>query len=124
MVRQQLIRLLCLSHLGRSRGHHFFWCFAMGSKVERVKQNNSNQLIEVFGMNTSNARYDADTLAALRSTLDEVLLDRTFLRASAVSALEVAEHLLAQAALGQRDRPALKASALQMLDARMREKAA
>jgi hypothetical protein len=76
-------------------------------------------------MNTSNIRYDADTLAVLRSTLDEVLLDHTFLRAtSAVSALEVAEHLLAQAALGQRDMPALKASALQMLDTRMREKAA
>jgi hypothetical protein len=47
--------------------------------------------------------YDPSTIAILRRALDEVLLDSQFHRSKSVSALEIAEHLLAQAASGERD---------------------
>lgn len=62
------------------------------------------------------AKYDTETLAALRRTLDDVLLDDRFLRSRSVSALEMAEHLLAQAERGERSEQRLKSSALRMLE--------
>ena len=54
-------------------------------------------------------QYDAETIAVLRRALDDVLTDPRFL---GTSALQIAEHLLAQAATGERDLDRLKASAL------------
>jgi hypothetical protein len=54
--------------------------------------------------------YDAQTVAVLRRALDEVVADKRFKQRKAVSPLEIAEHLLAQAAAGERDIDRLKAS--------------
>jgi hypothetical protein len=59
--------------------------------------------------------YDPSTIATLRRALDEVLLDARFYRRNPVSALEIAEHLLARAAAGERDLEKLKSSALEKL---------
>ena len=60
-------------------------------------------------------QYDAVTLGILRRALDEVLTDPRFLDRRSTSALEIAEHLLAQAANGERDLDRLKASAFNRL---------
>ena len=70
------------------------------------------------------AKYDTATLAALRRTLDDVLLDHRFLRSRSVSALEMTERLLALAAKGERSEQRLKQSALRMLDGATRKTAA
>jgi hypothetical protein len=59
--------------------------------------------------------YDQSTIATLRRALDEVLLDPRFYRRKSVSALEIAEHLLARAADGERDLERLKSSAFEKL---------
>ena len=59
--------------------------------------------------------YDPSTLAILRRALDEVLLEGRFYGRKSVSTLEIAEHLLAQAAAGERDLEVLKSSALAKL---------
>ena len=59
--------------------------------------------------------YDSPTLAKLRQILDGVLTDRRFLDCKSVSALEVAEHILARAATGERNWEQLKKSALLLL---------
>ncbi len=59
--------------------------------------------------------YDAATLATLRRALDHVLPHPLFLNSSSVSALEMAEHVLAVAAAGERDVERLKNSALSIL---------
>jgi hypothetical protein len=59
--------------------------------------------------------HDPSTIAILRRALDEVLLDGRFYRRKSASALEVAEHLLAEAASGERDLERLKASAFEKL---------
>jgi hypothetical protein len=61
--------------------------------------------------------YDHTTLAVLRRALDEVLLDPRFYRGTRASALEIAEHLLARAASGERDLERLKSSAFAKLSA-------
>jgi hypothetical protein len=77
------------------------------------------------GERVMNARpfYDGATLTVLRCALDDVLIDRRFLESSSVSALEIAEHILAQAARGERDLQRIKASALEYL-ANRRERTA
>ncbi len=65
-------------------------------------------------MHTSR-QYDAVTIAILRRALDEVFADPRFLNRSSTSALEIAEHLLSQAATGERDLDRLKASAFNKL---------
>jgi hypothetical protein len=72
-----------------------------------------------------NARpaYDAKT-AALRNALDNVLLDRLFLQSRSISALEIAEHILAHAARGETDVERLKASAFQVIAERRGKNAA
>jgi len=59
-------------------------------------------------------RYDAPTVAVMRQALNEVVADRRFL-AKSVTTLEVAEHILQQAASGERDLDRLKSSALDKL---------
>lgn len=59
--------------------------------------------------------YDPSTVAILRRALDEVLRDSQFYRRKSASALEIAEHLLAQAASGERDLERLKSSAFEKL---------
>jgi hypothetical protein len=59
--------------------------------------------------------YDSSTIAVLRRALDEVLADQRFHRHPSVSALEIAEHILAAAASGERDLERLKASAFARL---------
>jgi hypothetical protein len=54
-------------------------------------------------------------LPILRRALDEVLLEGQFYGCKSVSTLEIAEHLLAQAASGERDLEILKSSALEKL---------
>lgn len=59
--------------------------------------------------------YEPATIATLRRALDEVIKDSRFRQRKSASVLEVAEHLLAQAAIGERDLEKLKASAFQKL---------
>jgi hypothetical protein len=63
-----------------------------------------------------NHPYDAATIAVLRRALDDVFADQRFIGQRSTSALEIAEHLLAQAAAGERDLDRLKASALAKLN--------
>jgi hypothetical protein len=67
--------------------------------------------------------YDTTTLALLRRALEDILIDPRFLRSKSMSALEVAEHILSQAARGERDIERMKASALGMMDAPLRKAA-
>jgi hypothetical protein len=62
--------------------------------------------------------HDLSTITTLRRALEEVLLDPRFHHLKSSSALEIAEHLLAQAAAGERDLERLKASALRKLEGR------
>jgi hypothetical protein len=63
----------------------------------------------------ANQQYDAETLRILRRALGEVFTDPRFLNRRSMSALEIAEHLLTQAATGERDLDRLKASAFNKL---------
>ena len=56
-------------------------------------------------------KYDAYTVAVMRQALNEVVTDRRFLVRKSVTPLEVAEHILQQAASGERDLNRLKSSA-------------
>jgi len=60
-------------------------------------------------------QYDSETIAILRRAFDDVFTDPRFLNRKSTSALEIAEHLLAQAAIGERDLNRLKASAFNKL---------
>jgi hypothetical protein len=59
--------------------------------------------------------YDAPTIAVLRRALDEIVRDQRFLSRKSATALEMAEHLLKQAAAGERDLARLKDSAFSKL---------
>jgi hypothetical protein len=67
-------------------------------------------------MNTP-AQYDAETIATLRQALDEIVSDRRFAETRFASALEVAEFILQQAAIGERDLDRLKRLAFEKLAA-------
>lgn len=62
-------------------------------------------------------KYDASTVAVMRQALSEVVTDRRFLVRKSVTPLEVAEHILQQAASGERDLSRLKSSAFEKLSA-------
>ena len=62
-------------------------------------------------------KYDASTVAVMRQALNEVVTDRRFLVRKSVTTLEVAEHILQQAASGERDLNRLKSSAFEKLSA-------
>jgi hypothetical protein len=64
---------------------------------------------------TTGMSHDPSTIAVLRRALDEVLLDARFYQRKSASALEIAEHLLARAAEGERDPERLKSSAFDKL---------
>jgi hypothetical protein len=60
-------------------------------------------------------KFDAPTVAVMRQALDEVVADRRFMARESVTPLEVAEHILEQAASGVRDLHRLKSSAFEKL---------
>ena len=60
-------------------------------------------------------KYDASTVAVMRQALNEVVTDRRFLVQKFVTLLEVAEHILQQAASGERELNHLKNSAFEKL---------
>ena len=60
-------------------------------------------------------KFDSSTVAVLRQALNEVVTDRQFLARKTVTPLEVAEHILEQAASGERDLNRLKNSAFEKL---------
>jgi hypothetical protein len=60
-------------------------------------------------------KYDASTVAVMRQALSEVITDRRFLVRKSVTTLEVAEHILQQAASGERDLNRLKSAAFEKL---------
>ena len=62
-------------------------------------------------------KYDAPTVAVMRQALNEVVTDRRFLVRKSVTSLEVAEHILQQAAAGVRDLNGLKTAAFAKLGA-------
>jgi hypothetical protein len=66
-------------------------------------------------MEFSTSRTGGPTPGDLRRVLDEIIADRRFELQQSVSALDMAEHLLAQAAAGERDISRLKASAFSKL---------
>jgi hypothetical protein len=76
---------------------------------------------------SSGMSYDPATTATLRRAFDEVVSDIRFQSRKSASALEIAEHLLAQAAAGERDLERLKSSAFKRLTGnteRFRDRAA
>jgi hypothetical protein len=60
-------------------------------------------------------KFDASTVAIMRQAMNEVIADRRFLVRQSVTPLEVAEHILKQAASGERDLNRLKSSAFEKL---------
>ena len=60
-------------------------------------------------------KYDASTVAVMRQALNEVVADRRFSVRKSLTPLEVAEHILQQAASGERDLNRLKSSAFEKL---------
>jgi hypothetical protein len=60
---------------------------------------------------------DASTVALMRQALNEIVTDCRFLARRSVTTLEVAEHILEQAAAGERDLNRLKRSAFEKLSA-------
>ena len=66
-------------------------------------------------MNDLKQKFDASTVAVMRQALNEVVADRRFLIRKSVTPLEVAEHILQQAAAGVRDLNGLKSSAFEKL---------
>jgi hypothetical protein len=68
-------------------------------------------------MNELKQKFDAPTVALMRQALNEVVADRRFQIRKSVSQLEMAEHILQQAALGVRDLRGLKSSAFAKLRA-------
>ena len=61
--------------------------------------------------------YDATTVATLRRALDDLVEDHRFRGHKFVTALEIAECILKQAAMGERDLARLKHRALEKLTA-------
>jgi hypothetical protein len=59
--------------------------------------------------------FDAPTVAVMRQALNEVVSDRRFMARKLVTPLEVAEHILEQAASGVRDLNRLKSSVFEKL---------
>ena len=60
-------------------------------------------------------KYDASTVAVMRQALSEVVADRRFLVRKSVTRPEVAEHILQQAASGERDLNRVKSSAFEKM---------
>jgi hypothetical protein len=61
-------------------------------------------------------KYDSSTVAIMRQALKEIVTDHRFLVRRTVTPLDVAEHILQQAASGERDLNRLKSSVFEKLD--------
>jgi hypothetical protein len=61
-------------------------------------------------------KYDLSTVAIMRQALKEIVTDHRFLVRTTVTPLDVAEHILRQAASGERDLNRLKSSVFEKLD--------
>ena len=81
-----------------------------------VHQGFTKELYEA-PMSDLKQKYDASTVAVMRQALNEVIADRRFLVRKSFTPLEVAEHILQQAASGVRDLNRLKSSAFEKLGA-------
>lgn len=68
-------------------------------------------------MNHFKQKFDASTVAVMRQAMNEVVSDPRFLVRQSVTPLEVAEHILKQAASGERDLDQLKLSVFEKLSA-------
>jgi hypothetical protein len=68
-------------------------------------------------MQRSASPNDGAPVSLLRRALDEVLADRRFHERKSSSAIELAGHILARTAAGERDIERLKASAFERLRA-------
>jgi len=79
------------------------------------KQSMTRPTIEAATMTDLKQKYDASTVAVMRQALNEVITDRRFLVRKSVTPLEVAEHILQQAASGVCDLNRLKSSAFEKL---------
>jgi hypothetical protein len=79
------------------------------------KSSKNSATIGAATMNDLKQKYDASTVAVMRQALNEVVTDRRFLVRKSVTPLEVAEHILRQAASGERDLSRLKSSAFEKL---------
>jgi hypothetical protein len=66
-------------------------------------------------MNNLKQKFDASTVAVMRQALNEVVADGRFRARKSVTTLDVAEHILQQAASGVRDLNDLKSSAFEKL---------
>jgi hypothetical protein len=66
-------------------------------------------------MNNLKQKFDASTVAIMRQAMNEVVTDRRFLVRQSVTPLEAAEHILEQAASGERDLDRLKISVFEKL---------
>ena len=82
--------------------------------LRSVHQGFTKELYEA-PMSDLKQKYDASTVAVMRQALNEVVADRRFLVRKSDTPLEVAEHILEQAALGVRDLNGLKSSAFEKL---------
>ena len=60
-------------------------------------------------------KFDASTVAVMRQALNEVVSDHRFSMRKSVTPLEVSEHILQQAASGERDLNGLKSSAFEKM---------
>jgi hypothetical protein len=81
------------------------------------KTSKTRPTIEAATMIDLKQKYDASTVAVMRQALNEIVTDRRFLARKSVTPLEVAEHILQQAASGERDLSRLKSSAFEKLSA-------
>jgi hypothetical protein len=84
----------------------------------RLQKNSKTRPTKRLGLRTMTdlkQKYDASTVAVMRQALNEVVTDRRFLVRKSVTPLEVAEHILQQAASGERDLNRLKSSAFEKL---------
>jgi hypothetical protein len=64
------------------------------------KNSKTRPTIEAATMTDLKQKYDASTVAVMRQALNEVVTGRRFLVRRSVTPLEVAEHILQQAASG------------------------
>jgi hypothetical protein len=79
------------------------------------KNSKTGPTIEAATMTDLKQKYDASTVAVMRQALNEIVTDGRFLNRKSVTPLEVAEHILQQAASGERDLNRLKSSAFEKL---------
>jgi hypothetical protein len=66
-------------------------------------------------MDNLKQKFDAPTVAVMRQALNEVVSDCRFMARKSVTPLEVAEHILEQAASGVRELNRLESSAFEKL---------